>query len=74
VKIQPRNADAWVIMSNCHFTLGRLDESARCFRVAYNIDITDVHSRLREGLISFKSGRFDDGIKALSGIFGILLR
>jgi tetratricopeptide (TPR) repeat protein len=74
VTAEPRHADAWVIMSNCYFTLGRLDESARCFRIAYDIDIHDVQVRIMRGISHFKAGRFDEGIGCISEIFGILAR
>ena len=70
----PRYADAWVILSNCHFMLGNLDESGRCFMVAYGIDKADIRELVAKGITSWRQGNSREGLRCMSGVFGILLR
>ena len=67
-------ADAWVVLSNSCFMLGRLDESARAFDQAYYIDAKDVRTGVVKGLVLLKRGKFDDALRCLSDVFGVLLR
>ena len=48
-------ADAWVVLSNSCFMLGRLEESARAFDQAYYIDVKDVRTGIVKGLYAVKS-------------------
>ncbi len=57
LEINSTIADAWVVMSNSCFMLGRLEESARAFDKAYYIDVKDVRSGLVKGSVSFKNGK-----------------
>jgi tetratricopeptide (TPR) repeat protein len=70
----PRHADAWVVMSNCHFMLGEFDDSVRCFRKAFNIDVQDINALLLRGMSQVKSGNLDEAIRCFSGVFGIMKR
>jgi hypothetical protein len=54
--------------------LGRLEESARAFDMAYYIDVKDVRSGLVKGLSLLKMGRFDDALRSFSNVLGVLLR
>ncbi|HNB03542.1 MAG TPA: hypothetical protein PLV88_04550, partial [Methanoregulaceae archaeon] len=47
VSRDPGYADAWVILSNCHFMLGNLDESVRSFMTAYGIDKNDIRDLVK---------------------------
>lgn len=67
-------ADAWVVMSNCHFMLGNLDESGRCFMIAYGIDKKDIKDLLSKGMAHVMQGNRREALQCMSGIFGILLR
>ena len=72
LRLDPTNADAWVVMSNSCFMLGRLEESAKAFDQAYYIDAREVRSGVVKGLSLLKSGRIDDALRCFSEIFGIL--
>ena len=61
-------------MSNCHFMLGNLDESGRCFMVAYGIDKKDIRELVSRGLSQMRQGNRREALECLSGVFGILLR
>jgi len=67
-------ADAWVVLSNSCFMLGRLDESARAFDQAYYIDVHEVRSGIVKGMSLLKGGKFDEAIRSLSEVLGIMLR
>jgi tetratricopeptide (TPR) repeat protein len=67
-------ADAWVVLSNSCFMLGRLDESARAFDKAYYIDVHEVRSGIVKGMSLLKGGKFDEAIRSLSEVLGIMLR
>jgi hypothetical protein len=67
-------ADAWVVLSNSCFMLGRLDESARAFDQAYYIDAKEVGTGIVKGIVLLKNGKFDDALRSLSNVFGVLLR
>jgi tetratricopeptide (TPR) repeat protein len=69
-----RYADAGVILSNCHFMLGNLDDSVRCFMSAYNIDKTDIMESVKKGIIMWRQGNNREALQCMSNVFGILLR
>jgi tetratricopeptide (TPR) repeat protein len=69
-----RYADAWVILSNCHFMLGNLDESGRCFMTAYGIDKQDIRDLVRKSITNWRQGNSREALQHMSGVFGILLR
>lgn len=69
-----RYDDAWVILSNCHFMLGNLDDSVRCFMSAYNIDKTDIRESVKKGIIMWRQGNSREAVQCMSNVFGILLR
>jgi tetratricopeptide (TPR) repeat protein len=69
-----RYADAWVILSNCHFILGNLDDSVRCFMSAYNIDKKDIKDIVKKGIIMWRQGNSHEALQCMSNVFGILLR
>jgi lipopolysaccharide biosynthesis regulator YciM len=54
--------------------LGRLDESARAFDKAYYIDVHEVRSGIVRGMSLLKGGKFDEAIRSLSEVLGIMLR
>ncbi len=66
LEIDPTNADAWVVMSNSCFMLGRLEESARAFDQAYYLDVKDVRAGMVKGLSLLKIGKFDDALRCFS--------
>jgi tetratricopeptide (TPR) repeat protein len=70
----PHNADAWVIISNCHFMLGNLDDSGRAFMVAYGIDKKDIRELVSKGVSLMREGQRREALETMSGVFGILLR
>ena len=74
VSRDPGYADAWVILSNCHFMLGNLDESVRSFMTAYGIDKNDIRDLVKKGIISWRQGNSPEALRCMSGVFGILLR
>ena len=74
LKINPSIADAWVVMSNSCFMLGRLEESARAFDQAYYLDVKDARTGMVKGLSLLKIGKVDDAIRSFSNVWGILLR
>ena len=61
-------------MSNCYFMLGKLDDSVRCFMVAYDIDKEDIKSCISESVTLIRDGKIDDAIRSISQAFGILIR
>ncbi len=67
-------ADAWVVLSNSCFALGRLEESARAFDQAYYIDVHDVRAGIVRGLSLLKAKKFDDALHCFSEVLGILRR
>jgi superkiller protein 3 len=70
----PQNADAWVVMSNCHFMLGNLEESGHAFMVAYDIDKRDITELVAKGISLMRFGKKREALECMSGVFGILLR
>jgi tetratricopeptide (TPR) repeat protein len=70
----PKNADAWVVASNCHFMLGNLEDSGHAFMVAYDIDKRDIRDIVSKGISLMRSGKKREGLECMSGVFGILLR
>ncbi|MGB7993942.1 tetratricopeptide repeat protein, partial [Methanoregula sp.] len=74
LSLDPTIADAWVVLSNSCFALGRLEESARAFDQAYYIDIHDVRAGVVKGLSLFKAKKFDDALHSFSEVLGILRR
>jgi tetratricopeptide (TPR) repeat protein len=74
VEKDDRYADAWVILSNCHFMLGNLDESGRCFMIAYGIDKKDIKEIVKKGIICWRQGNNREALQYMSSVFGILLR
>ena len=74
VEKDSRYADAWVILSNCHFMLGDLDDSVRCFMVAYNIDKNDIREKIKKGILMWRQGNSREALQCMSSVFGILLR
>jgi len=74
VRDNPRHAEAWVVLSNCHFLQGRLEESVRCFMVAYGIDRRDIQSCMVRGVGLLRDGKKDEALHCFSQAFGILLR
>jgi len=74
LEIDQTIADAWVVMSNSCFMLGKLEESARAFDHAYYIDIKAVRTGVVKGLSLLKRGKFDDALRCFSDVYGILIR
>jgi tetratricopeptide (TPR) repeat protein len=70
----PHNADAWVVMSNCHFMLGNLEESGHSFMIAYGIDKRDITDLVSKGISLMRQGNRREALECMSGVFGILLR
>ncbi|MGA9030038.1 MAG: tetratricopeptide repeat protein, partial [Methanoregula sp.] len=70
----PTIADAWVVLSNSCFALGRLEESAHAFDQAYYIDAHDVREGVVKGLSLFKAKKFEEGLHCFSEVMGILRR
>jgi tetratricopeptide (TPR) repeat protein len=74
IKQDTHYADAWIILSNCHFMLGNLDESGRCFMIAYGIDKKDIRNLVSKGMNHMRQGDRREALRCMSGVFGILLR
>jgi hypothetical protein len=54
--------------------LGNLDESGRCFMIAYGIDKKDIREIVRKGIVSWRQGNSREALQCMSSVFGILLR
>jgi len=74
VRDDPRHVDAWIELSNCHFLSGEIEESVRCFMVAYDLDRESIRDCLSRAVTLLKEGRKEEGIRALSEALGILVR
>jgi len=74
VREDPRHAETWIELSNCHFMVGEIEESVRCFMVAYGIDKQDIRDSLSRAVTLLREGKKDEGVRCLSQALGILLR
>lgn len=70
----PRHVDAWIELSNCHFLSGDIEESVRCFMVAYDLDRESIRDCLSRAVTLLREGRREEGLRALSEALGILVR
>ncbi|MCQ8894815.1 MAG: tetratricopeptide repeat protein [Methanolinea sp.] len=74
VRGNPRHVDAWIELSNCYFLTGEIDESVRCFMVAYDLDRETIRDCLSRAVALLKEGRREEGLRSLSEALGILVR
>jgi len=69
-----RHVETWIELSNCHFMVGEMEESVRCFMVAYGIDKQDIRNCLSQAVALLREGKREEGLHCRSQAFGILLR
>lgn len=74
VREDPRHVDAWIELSNCYFLTGEIEESVRCFMVAYGLDKESIRDCLSRAVTLLKEGRKEEGLRSLSDALGILVR
>jgi len=54
--------------------VGEIEDSVRCFMVAYGIDKHDIKACLSQAGMLLREGNKEEGLRCLSQAFGILLR
>jgi superkiller protein 3 len=74
IREDPRHVDAWIELSNCYFLSGAIEESVRCFMVAYGLDKESIRDCLSRAVRLLKEGRKEEGLRSLSEALGILVR
>jgi len=74
VRDTPRHVDAWIELSNCYFLSGEIEESVRCFMVAYDLDRESIRDCLSRAVRLLREGKKEEGLRSLSEVFGILVR
>lgn len=74
VEGEPRHAEAWIVLSNSHFLMGHMEDSVRCFMVAYGIDKKDLRDCVVRGVTLLREGKREEAMHCLSQVIGILRR